>query len=200
MILFIVFMMLYRSRLLNEIEFNSSMFYEISVEIFLLYIYKECPSILIHFLKIWTGIINGSRNTFRIDTIDKLIFISAIFSINLSSKLITIVDRSGKLEMTKNKKQKLYIIYFSLVAFPIIDHVAYPWLSILLKQLHRSFEKYLEKYSFKVDNLENKFLILQYYIKSRVTLKIDQSYHDEQILIDFLGTLLNYSSFSNIFL
>ncbi|KII73897.1 hypothetical protein RF11_15598 [Thelohanellus kitauei] len=179
----IVFRMLHRLRLLDEFDFNVNHFYEIAVSIFIRWLSRNHASLtIVHLSKLWSAILNGSHNSFQIYNLEKLIFFAAIFSIDLSSKLRKLIRVSGVLKVTKNKKQRLYIIYFTLVAFPMINHDANPWLCHVLKELHNSLP------------FANQFLIIQYYIKSQVTLNMEISSHDREVFNGFFRRLVTYRS------
>ncbi|KII60856.1 hypothetical protein RF11_00609 [Thelohanellus kitauei] len=195
MLLFTVFRMLHRLRLVDEIEFHATKLFDITFSMFLHNFYRNFDhNFFKNISKIWSNIINGSKNQFHINTIDNLIKLSAIFALDLSSKLREVTRGPSNFELTKNKKQRLYLIYFTLVAFPIVDHDANPWLRAVLTELHSSFKKYFKKYSFALHTIENHFLILQYYIKSHTTLKYPISSRDEYLFSRFFKRLASYPS------
>ncbi|KII64505.1 hypothetical protein RF11_12616 [Thelohanellus kitauei] len=198
-LLFIFFRMMYRFRLLDEIDFNVDQFLDITESILLRNIHKQhdqYPEYLFYLPKIWTGILQGSRNLIQIDTIDRLILFAALFSIDVSNKFKKIVT-SGQLEVTENQKQKLYTIYLSLVAYPIINDDEKALLRKLLKELHYFLKIYLEKQLISVLSIDNQFLNLQFYIKCLVILDEPVSNMDDLVLIFFLGRLATYPYFSN---
>ncbi|KII61983.1 hypothetical protein RF11_14140 [Thelohanellus kitauei] len=199
-LLFTIFRMLYHLKLLDGIEFNISQFYLITHSIFLIEINRmnylrvfPCIS------KIWTGILNKSTNMIQIDGIDKLILLSTIFAIDLSRKLKKVVNGFGKFEITKNKKQKFYVIYLSLVSFPVIDNSAKSWLKPVLFELHDSVQKFIEKTLLNDFSFDNKFLFAQYFIKSHVTLGIEISNDDYEKINWFLAKLRGKKQLSNIY-
>ncbi|KII71557.1 hypothetical protein RF11_00799 [Thelohanellus kitauei] len=91
---------------------------------------------------------------------------AAIFAIDLSAKLNKVVYGFGMFKLSKNIKQKLYILYFTLVAFPTIDHTAYPWLRLALKELHDSIQIYIRNTLIENFSFNNQFHSTQYFIKS----------------------------------
>ncbi|KII66666.1 hypothetical protein RF11_12694 [Thelohanellus kitauei] len=199
-LLFTIFSMLHRQRMIDVIPFSLTRFFDI-VETSCYRHFQRMYNlfILTPLSNIWSGIFNRLSNTFKIDSIDKLMLFAAIFAIDFKYKLRKIIQVGAKVNVTKNKKQRLYIIYFALVAFPIINHSANPWLEIVLKGLHRAFEKYFDKYSTYDFTIETGFLFLQYYIKSYITLNIPLSEQDENIFNSFLTRLATRPLFSNIF-
>ncbi|KII62574.1 hypothetical protein RF11_05204 [Thelohanellus kitauei] len=200
MLLFKLFQMLHRFRLLDDVNFDVNQFYDITVLISLRYIGSDYfPMFVSHLSKIWTAILNVSINKLEIDSIDKLMLFAGLFAIGISSKLMKLIRGSDKLKMTKNKKQRLYIIYFTFVAFPMIDHQSNTWLRTALIRLHHFFQKYFEKHSLTDFSFETQFLIVQYYIKSLVTLNIEISDNDRTIFKAFFGDLATNPSFSNLF-
>ncbi|KII65354.1 hypothetical protein RF11_15325 [Thelohanellus kitauei] len=185
-----------RLKLLCKVEFNACHLFEITKFIFLRdyhqmnYMFRPNLSIL------WIHILNEPENTFRIDAIENLIIFTALFSIHLHDNLKYLITNRINIIFNKNKKQILYVVYFTLVAFPIIDHPAKPWLRKMLKRLHFKFGEYFEKFSVKIISMDNRFHILQYYFKSLATLNIDISCLDEKVFEDFLNELADIPSFS----
>ncbi|KII64504.1 hypothetical protein RF11_12615 [Thelohanellus kitauei] len=199
-LLFTVFKMFKRQRLLNVISFDVNRFYAITVSIFDDHIHKYKNSLLIvHLQKIWGGILNRRKNSFQIDLFKKLKVFAALFSINISNKLKKDLSGSVKFEVTNKIKQKLYIIYLTLVAFPVIDHQTDTWLVNVLIELHMSFQEYLQNYLFKDLPFESQFIIIKYYIKSHMTINLDISSHDSDIINGFLHRILLYPTLSNIY-
>ncbi|KII71089.1 hypothetical protein RF11_11916 [Thelohanellus kitauei] len=201
-LLFTFLRMLCRLRLLEEIEFDVNQFYYITVEVILrisIRSHESYPKYYPFLSKIWSGIFNRSFNTFQIDTIDKLIVLGSIFSIGLANTLRKL-DVGGKWEMSNNGKQSWYIIYFTLVAFPIIDHTTCPWLRKVFNELHVSLQKYLFKHSIEDLSFECQFTVLQYYIKSIVTLNQEISRRDDDILSTFFESIDKEPLLSNRFL
>ncbi|KII66668.1 hypothetical protein RF11_12696 [Thelohanellus kitauei] len=101
--------------------------------------------------------------------------------------------------MTKNKKQQLYIIYFTLVVYPMIDKTANDWLYMILKELYDSVRMYIEKNLFKDVSLENQFHLTQYYLKSLITLKIPMSNLERAMLNWFFKFLSAKQHLSNVY-
>ncbi|KII64732.1 hypothetical protein RF11_05403 [Thelohanellus kitauei] len=121
--------MIHRLGLFDQIDLNVPKFYTFTHSMFFIDIKKSnYRESLQSVSKIWGCIFNGSRNSFQIDNIDKLALMAAIFAIDLSAKLNRVIYGFYMFKLSKNKKLKLYILYLTLVAFPTIDHAAYPWL------------------------------------------------------------------------
>ncbi|KII61829.1 hypothetical protein RF11_10098 [Thelohanellus kitauei] len=191
-----VFKMLYRLRLLDEIKFDIDNFFYFTMAFVTCHVYIcQDTMFIIYLSKIWTEILNGSRNTFQLTCEEHLIFLSGIFCIDLSRKLMTVYRGSGKLELTKNKKLRMYIIYLSLIGYPVMNHQKKTWLYDVLNQLIFSFRKYLEKYALKDHTIEDQFLIIRHYIKSLVTLDIQISWGENEILTDFVERIVLYPSY-----
>ncbi|KII71296.1 hypothetical protein RF11_12090 [Thelohanellus kitauei] len=103
-LLIIVFRMMYRLKLLDVIEFDVSTFYDVTVYIFSRLVETMPNSFyIIHLSKIWTGILQRPNNTFFIDTIGKLVYLSAIFSIDLSKKIMDNLPRTAILKFSINQ-------------------------------------------------------------------------------------------------
>ncbi|KII71872.1 hypothetical protein RF11_07602 [Thelohanellus kitauei] len=193
--LFQFFRMLRRSRFLDDIKFSVTRFHDITEEMFSRYIKKGTPPRFILYLpKIWRGILNESNNSFRIDNIEKLIFFARMFCVEISHNLDSVGWETSDTYWSKDKQQKLYIIYLTLVAFPIIDHEANPDLRTLLTRLHDSFSQYIHKYNIENNVAQSHFQFLQLYVKSFLTLNIRISILDEIFLHDQLQFLLKKSS------
>ncbi|KII67250.1 hypothetical protein RF11_02415 [Thelohanellus kitauei] len=197
-LLFILFKMLHRCRILNYIQFNFDQFYEISFSKFLIFTKPHKDSVVRDLSKIWIRIINGSRNKLRFDTIDELMFTCAVYSIHFTNKLKKVNHGSSHFELTKIKKRGLLIIYFTLFAFPMIAHASKIWLHKVLKVLHNSFKKYFEKSSIVDLPPENQLFFMQYYLKSHLALNMPLSSHDAELCNGVVERLLTYSSLSNI--
>ncbi|KII64451.1 hypothetical protein RF11_03854 [Thelohanellus kitauei] len=103
---------------------------------------------------------------------------------------MNVYDGWTTFKVTKNKKQQLYIIYLTLIAYPIIDKSKFTLIDRVLLYLHKSFGKYFEKYSIDDLSFEDQFILLQYYIKSLVTLNCQNSDHEDEIFQDFMNKLL----------
>ncbi|KII67016.1 hypothetical protein RF11_07555 [Thelohanellus kitauei] len=188
--------MLSRLQLFDEIEIDVTNLYDITISILIDHINGIPNFLFIEYLsKIWSRIFSYSKYRFRIDTTDKLIHISGLFSTNLSHKLMEVVGRKSEFKMTKFKEQRLYIIFFSLVAFPTIDHDKFKWLHGLLIQLHASFIFFLQKCSIEDLLIENEYLILQYFVKSRITVGMEiSSNNEEDIFNSFFNRFGTYPS------
>ncbi|KII74950.1 hypothetical protein RF11_01252 [Thelohanellus kitauei] len=199
-LLIIVLYMLRRFKLLNEIEIDSNQFYNTTD-----LIYKKKAQNVKNYTffndlsKIWINFLNGSRYKLEIDTIPKLMCFVAIFSNHLSNKLKSIIQSGRKLEVTVNVKKWLYIIYFGLMAYPIIGEVEKKFACPRLKNLHFSLQDYIQKYCLEDFTIENQFIFLQYYIKSHVSLSIPISSKEDTVFEGFLQKLELYPSLSNIF-
>ncbi|KII72744.1 hypothetical protein RF11_03698 [Thelohanellus kitauei] len=194
-ILLIVFKMLNRLGLIVEMKFDYQPLLDITNSLFLRHYYKiEESSTIINLSKIWTCILNGSKSKFQIDTLDKLIILSAIFAIDLTRKLQEVSHTSGNFGVTRNKKLKFYVIYFSFVAFPIIDHEKYWFLSDVLSELSSTFQEYYENISFINIPLDDQTVIFRYYLKSCSTLKIEDFLEKHQNISRFLYMLLEDTS------
>ncbi|KII74850.1 hypothetical protein RF11_12992 [Thelohanellus kitauei] len=199
--LVIVFRLLHRLRILDEVEFDVTQLYDLSVSTFLRHIStKKYSTFLDDISKILTSVLNGSKNTLHINSIDKLIIFAAIFSYDISSKLKKVLNGDGKFEMTKNKKQRIYIIYFTLVSLPLIVQYTNKWIIKFLRELHNLFQKYFEENPIQNLIIEDQFTLLQYYIKSMITLNIPISGHDDRLFLGFFRRLFRYRSLSNIYL
>ncbi|KII69867.1 hypothetical protein RF11_02797 [Thelohanellus kitauei] len=179
-LLITVIMMAYNLNLLNETNFNVTQFYEITMPILGAPIYITNNRLMVCLSKIWSQIINKSQNRLKIDNINKLIFLSAIFSIDLSYDLLNVLQESGNFELTCFNKQKLYIIYLTLVAFPLINQCSKTLLFTLFNDLHWSIQKYIHEKSLSSLPYDDQFHVLQYYLKSCATLDIQISAQDEE--------------------
>ncbi|KII61923.1 hypothetical protein RF11_07531 [Thelohanellus kitauei] len=186
-LIFIVFHMIIRLKLVDGIEFDIGHLYGISLSTLLRYIHRGHDSdILVNVSQIWGRILNASKNTVHIDSIDKLIFFASLYSIELSSELRNIIDGSEDMLLTDYFMQKLNIIYFSFVSFPLINQNVYTWFQKVLTDLHTSFQLYFESEAMKNLSIRHQYIIVQYYLKSLVTLNISISSHVENILKGFL--------------
>ncbi|KII72068.1 hypothetical protein RF11_10656 [Thelohanellus kitauei] len=135
---------------------------------------------IVHLSKIWSEILQGSQNQFVIDTTEKLIYLSGLFSKDLSRQILDVLQRPDLLVFNKNQILRLYIIYFCLVAYPTIDHSEHRWLNAVLNDLHRSFQKYLDKNSIEIHSVETRFYILQHFMKSLITINVENSSLDNE--------------------
>ncbi|KII65450.1 hypothetical protein RF11_01055 [Thelohanellus kitauei] len=176
-----VLRMLQRLKMLNEIELNVVEFYNITDSIYSIQIYQTVDAKLLSTLsKIWSAIFNGSRNKIQIDSMDKLIRMAAIFSIDLTRKLKKVDQDFSKFKLTMNKKQRLYIIYFTLVAYPLMDYSTIESLHSILTQLQDCVQNYMENPLLKGLCTENQNLIIQYYFKSLATLNTRSSSQNQK--------------------
>ncbi|KII74275.1 hypothetical protein RF11_09091 [Thelohanellus kitauei] len=181
--------------LLDYIEFDVTMFYRISEEIFSNETQKLTEDTLyFDIYKIWKAMLNGSVNTLRIESTEQLVTFTSIFSVGLARKLKKLIQDTSNIEMNKNVKNSLYIIYFSLIAYPVMNEKLKNRLRQVLLELHRFFQKYFEKCSFQNIPIYYQFEILQYYIKSIVTLNVEISPHDHQTIRGFLDGLIMHST------
>ncbi|KII70868.1 hypothetical protein RF11_14598 [Thelohanellus kitauei] len=205
--LLIVLRMVHHLRLLMEIDIDINKFYDTTVLSYLRCVSLSQYSMLMCDLsKIWSIILNSPRNTLKIDTIDKLTNFTAIFSIDVSSRLFKVRNGHGTFKVTKNTKQKIYIIYLTLVIFPLINQSVQTWtqhtLIQILTDLHDLFKSYLEQHS--IDLIENlpvpdQFLLYQYYIKSSVTLNVQNDPVSQGIIQNYFERLSTNPSLSNVF-
>ncbi|KII63728.1 hypothetical protein RF11_08720 [Thelohanellus kitauei] len=165
------FMMLHHFKLLDEIEFDVSRFCAIMNSIFMIEIQKDDNNLFLpRISKIWSGILNGSRNTMQIDDFDKLVLFSSIFAFDLSRKLERAVTYLDVFTMTKNKTQRFSIIYLTLIAFPIIGQSALLFSRLLFMKLNRLVEIYIQRSSIAGHCFESKLLLTQFFTKSQVSM------------------------------
>ncbi|KII75003.1 hypothetical protein RF11_07463 [Thelohanellus kitauei] len=186
-LLLTVFKMLHRLGIFDEMKFYCDKLLSWANSLILLdYQRKQSQLLIVHLSKIFSYILNGPKNKFQIDKLCKLINLSALFAIDLSRKLKDVSRGFGNFLVTQNNKLKFYVIYLSLVAFPIIDHKKDAFLREILLELTSSFRSFFEKFSIDYLPLEHQTIIVQYYVRSVVTLKINH----------FLLKNKNYSCFS----
>ncbi|KII67468.1 hypothetical protein RF11_07460 [Thelohanellus kitauei] len=179
-----VLKMLDRCGFSDECRYDVNLFYDVTIITLLqnsTRSKKKYSLCLKDFSKIWIGILNGSKYLFKIDRIDKLLYFAALFSFDLFRKIDN-VTRYSNLKVTKSISQQFYIMYLSLVTFPIHTECYNKLLKTLLNELHTSFQQYIEKKLISKLSIENQFLILQYYIKSAVTLNIKISSSDYEYI------------------
>ncbi|KII65527.1 hypothetical protein RF11_10730 [Thelohanellus kitauei] len=151
------------------------------------------PSIAI----LWTHILNHQKKyNFRIDTTEKVIIFASLFSIIINANMEHIFETSGIFELNKYNKQMLYLMYLYLVALPIIEDPAKPWLCNMLKRVHSSLGKYIEKCGFESTSKEHRYHIIQYYTKSLVALNVDISNPENRFLKDMFEKHRKYPSFN----
>ncbi|KII67298.1 hypothetical protein RF11_07721 [Thelohanellus kitauei] len=117
---------------------------------------------------------------------------------DLSRKLKTVFHDLLNYEMSSKKLQRIYIIYYTLVAFPIIDGPTYHFLRKILIELHGLIQKYIENPLFNHLSLENQFSVIQYYFKSLSALNIQVSHQDEQMTEGLSSMLSQNQWLSNI--
>ncbi|KII66223.1 hypothetical protein RF11_14745 [Thelohanellus kitauei] len=197
-LLMIYLNMLHRQRFLDELKFNLDKFYTVTVLIVELHARKNSEYLLyLRFPKIWNIILNRSENVFKIDKIEKLIIFSTLFALDISSYLRKVSRGCSLFEVTQDKKKKLYIIYLALALFSRVDHFTYRWLRKVLTDLHESFQKYFEISPIECLTFETQFHILQYYIKSFVTLRVEISPFDDTVLNCFFERLVTYQSLNS---
>ncbi|KII74915.1 hypothetical protein RF11_07427 [Thelohanellus kitauei] len=196
-LLFIVVDMLYDQKLIDKIRFDLESFYSITDTLIQNYIdHEEYEEIIDNLPKIWSDIFNQNPITFQIDEIRKLTLFAALFSIDMVNKLMKVLVNGCRFEVTIKKTKKLYIIYLALVSLNQTDPNSRWWLVDLLKHLHQDFQEYLKKDFIYALPLEHQFLILQYYIKSSVTIQIELSRRDRKVINSVLDGLLTSPSLS----
>ncbi|KII70510.1 hypothetical protein RF11_04446 [Thelohanellus kitauei] len=198
-LLFEYFQMLYRFRWLDIVEFSIDKLYDMTIMTLLRHINKAekfYPNYFLNISKIWTCILNESSNKI-IDSIDKLAIFAALFSIHLSNKLQKLCI-SGKFIATKAIKQRYYIIYFTMVAFPIIDHESKPWLRKVLLDLNNSLQRFIEKKKIVFFKTSDQFLIYQFYVKIHDVLNLKIRNRDYDLLDVFCRKLKNIRSLSKL--
>ncbi|KII72805.1 hypothetical protein RF11_11154 [Thelohanellus kitauei] len=194
-LLFIILNMLNHQIGIEGIKINITNIYKITQWIYDdNYVHNRSFLVTLHLPKIWSAVLNRPKNTFKIDKISKLKVFAALFAIDICCKLKKVLRGSGNFELTKNKKKKLYIIYFALVAFPLIEELEDALFYEILTELHMSFQRYFEVYSIEDIPIESQFIILQYYIKSSATLKIDRSSHDSDVIFGLLRWISEFPS------
>ncbi|KII63143.1 hypothetical protein RF11_11628 [Thelohanellus kitauei] len=207
-ILVTVFMMLRRLSLIDEIEFNVNKLYEITFSIFKRHFIARNHSLFMPlFSKIWSEILNGKVNKFNIDMIDKLIFLTGIFSIRLSDKLFNFVLASTSERLKKPKpfrvtektKQRLYIIHLVLISFPFIDQIKYDWLYQAIIDLHGHFQNLFGLEITENLPFESTFHLYHYYTKSFAVTRTSYTTFDERRLGHNVEIIFSESSLSNVY-
>ncbi|KII63527.1 hypothetical protein RF11_08057 [Thelohanellus kitauei] len=189
-LLLIVFDMLHHQKLIDKIRFDLESFFSITDWVINNYSSNEnYPAMLKNLSIIWSDILNKYPISFQIDDIKKLTILAGLVSI-MYCDVTTILFVRLVFEDIRNKTNNLYIIYLALVAINQCDTNSRSWLIDMLKGLHKKFQEYLEKDLILGLSLENQFLILQYYIKSSVTLKIHLSHSDYHVINTFLDSAL----------
>ncbi|KII69035.1 hypothetical protein RF11_05285 [Thelohanellus kitauei] len=200
-LLCVTFGMINHARLLDEVQFDVIKFYDITTSI-LSHINENnnsYPKHLHYLSKTWCGIFNGSKNTFLIDTIDKLTIFAALFSISVSEKLDKLGDIRN-LEVNKKLKQKLLIIYLTMIVFPTIDHATKPWLHKILIYVHNSLKTFIDKKTISNLTIESQCFIFQNYFKSTVLFDDVFLPYQQSIFIGFLERLSSYPSSNRLLL
>ncbi|KII74508.1 hypothetical protein RF11_10584 [Thelohanellus kitauei] len=190
-----VLLMLCRLKLLKGIEMEVTQFYTITHSLYK----KNGPrpnydTYLNDLTKIWIEILKGLTYTLEINNIDQLMIFATIFATHLSNKLKIISQSGRRFEVTNRIKQRLYIIYLALAAYPIIEKNKKRLVCVVLKKLHFSLQDYIQKSSIEYFTIETQFLILQYYIKSHLSLSIELSVNDESVFKVFLEKIILYPS------
>ncbi|KII71333.1 hypothetical protein RF11_05243 [Thelohanellus kitauei] len=147
---------------------------------------------MLHASKIWSVIISRPCSTFIINTTQRCECAGCVFSIYISSKLKKDFEGSGRFEMTKHTKQMLYIIHLTLDA-EIYKHPVFSN-EIVYKELHTSIQEFFEKDLFENHTTENQFLLLQLYLKCKITIKGTFSPHDEQVFYLLFDSFATYPS------
>ncbi|KII66284.1 hypothetical protein RF11_08265 [Thelohanellus kitauei] len=189
----IMFKMVYRLRLFDSVKFNVSDFFDYTVALikhnYQVGLDLKC---IVSLSKIWTAILNRVKVKIRITSVENLVYLSYIFCIDLSRKLMEVYYGSGQIHFTKNKKMKLYIIHMFLVGYPFFNLGTIKFICVAIRQLNLLFGKFLEKFSLTDLAIEDEFFIVRFYIKSLVTVRAENSYHEEKIFEDVLERLATY--------
>ncbi|KII60835.1 hypothetical protein RF11_04602 [Thelohanellus kitauei] len=189
--------MVHRLTFFEEIIINTSEFLNIMMSLFESWRrHLSCPDYWSYVSKIINGFLNGSKNKIQIDTIEKLVYICGIFSVNLREYLKKIVSKTFKL--TKNKKQMLYVIHFTLIALPISEMNKYKWITRILNSLHDSFYQYFKRSSINNIPIENQLLIFTVYLKCPSMQKFDPSHYSD-VFDHLLESLITNPCYSNTF-
>ncbi|KII61926.1 hypothetical protein RF11_07534 [Thelohanellus kitauei] len=196
-ILLLVLKMICNLRLLDEIRFDINKLYDITVTTLLRHVNETQNSLFIcKISEIWCEIFNSSNNTFKINSVDKLLMFGGLFAVDISNDLRQMAPKSLQIDITRNLKEKLLILYLTLVSFPTINIDDYMWICDLLIHLHSSLKFYMEFVPIYNLPTENQVLILQYYFKNFVTLNITISQKDKEIfgrLLTNISTIPHYS-------
>ncbi|KII65184.1 hypothetical protein RF11_09573 [Thelohanellus kitauei] len=196
MVLFNVLRMIHRNRLLEDIKFDIDQLFDITKAIFYRHSTKLYhPPYMKYVSKIWTNLFNIYNNSFEINSFEQLIVFAGIFSIDLSSKLREVAKGSDCFELNKNKRTRLYIIHLALVVYRMIRYLPERGLHGLLIRLHWSFKKYFKNVSIDNFPIETQFLILQYYIKSLITLNLKIVKPDIRLITNIFQRLQTYPQF-----
>ncbi|KII72989.1 hypothetical protein RF11_08164 [Thelohanellus kitauei] len=197
-ILFILLKILHRYGLLHNVEFNINQLFIITKNMLkVLDSYNDYAFLGIS--NTWCGILNEPKNSFQIDTVDKLKCLSAVFSIDLAWKLQKVLNSSHHFQVTKNTKQKLFIINLALICFHKFDDLLIISFRLFLKQVNRWFQKYIKTKLFIDGTIENQLLLIQHCIKGQFSLRTNISFEEEQDYYRHLKRFVQYPSLSNIF-
>ncbi|KII66380.1 hypothetical protein RF11_13614 [Thelohanellus kitauei] len=196
-ILLMLMRMIDQIRLLDEIEFNVSQLYDVTTWIISRNARQDKNPKFLHYIsRIWVRILEGSRNSIQIDTIDKLVTFASVFSNDILMRLHKSISTSTKLEITKTHKQRLYIVYLALVAFPTMNFANQKILITPIISLHIYLQIYIQNVSFKEVLFDDIFLIFQYFIKSLTILNFDEANLTQDIFRRFFRKLFEYQSLS----
>ncbi|KII69856.1 hypothetical protein RF11_02785 [Thelohanellus kitauei] len=193
-LLFMIFKMLSRLRILNHIEFKFDMFHEITFLEFTSFPEPYNEQVIKDLSKTWISIINVFGDRLEFDYTQEMMFASCVYSVYFINKLRKVNDGSGHFEMTKITKQGVLIIYFTLYAYPWMKNRSKRWLRNVLQYLHGSFKKYFKKCSIEDRPIEDQFFLLIYYLRSHVALEIKPSPHDEELFEAVVERLQTYPS------
>ncbi|KII71334.1 hypothetical protein RF11_05244 [Thelohanellus kitauei] len=190
---FIVSVMLHRLGLLDDTQFSIQDLARITSSVLREYKQNNKENLyLLHASKIWSVIISVPCNRFIIDTMQKLECVGCVFAIYISNKLKKAVDGSGRFEVSKNTKQMLYIIHLTLVSeipqHPLFSNKKF------FKNLHTSIQQFFEEDLFEDHTIEHQFLLLQLYLKCKITINGPFSPHDEQVFYLLLDRFAKYPS------
>ncbi|KII71337.1 hypothetical protein RF11_05247 [Thelohanellus kitauei] len=190
---FIVLVILHRLAWLHDTEFFTKFLPRITSSV--LHEYKQNNKdnlYMLHASKIWSVILRGPWNRFKIDTTQKLQCAGCVFAIFISSKLKKVVEGSGRFELTTNTKRMIYIIHLTLVS--VIDNNPLFLFKKLLKELYTSIRHFFEEDLIEDYTIENQFLLLQLYLKCQITFYSHISPHDKQVFDRLLDRFATYPS------
>ncbi|KII67460.1 hypothetical protein RF11_07450 [Thelohanellus kitauei] len=197
---FIVLRMVNRLKMWNEIILSEEEIYSITKRFVYPHLNEKnshYPRFFINISKVWSGILNTSK-TFKIGSIEKLVYLAAIFSIDLLGKM-RYIDKDSTFNITPKKEQRLYIIYLTLIADDVFNHKKSPWLPPILINLHTALQDFIQKYPINHMKIQDQFIILQYYIKSCNTLKLKMSLNGLEIFRGFFAMTSSNPDLSNTF-
>ncbi|KII73825.1 hypothetical protein RF11_08196 [Thelohanellus kitauei] len=192
-IMFILLKILHRLGFLYDVEFNINQLFIITKNILqILDSYNDYEFLGLSI--IWCGILNEPRNSFQIDTVDKLKCLSVLFAIDLAWKLKKVLDSSSHFQITKNTKLKLYIINLASICINKFDDLFIESFRPVVKQVNRLLQEYIKICSFEDDTIENQVILLQYCIKGHLSLKTNISSKEEQVYYSNLKRFEKYPS------